>query len=175
MNDLPVVFALVLFARKAPKSAWNTDLHVRLVCYLLLRMQHIKTDTPWLRMATAPWQHLCLRLSLQVLHPLRPQSSSGSSGGASMSSCSPALDTAWDWGTCGVSRTSATGTEEVSSCKKRFLFSEASKSFQSTWCLRVCVCVSAVIWYTYLGRRPFRLRLWVCVAPQQPQALRSWS
>lgn len=34
-----------------------------------------------------------------------------------MSSCFPVSDTAWAWGTCGVSRTSVTGMEEVSPCK----------------------------------------------------------
>lgn len=47
-----------------------------------------------------------------VRHPLQP--SQGSSGVGSTSSCCPVLDTAWDWGTCGASRTSVTAMEEVS-------------------------------------------------------------
>lgn len=124
-------------------------------------------------MATTLQQHLCLSLTLRVQHPVRPQPSRGSSGGGSTSSCSPVSDTAWDWGTCGVSRTSVTGMEEVSSCNS---VSCSLKSQTACRALRVsCVYESGVIFYTCLGRRLSRPCLWVCVAPQQPQALRSRS
>lgn len=122
-------------------------------------------------MATTLRQHPCLSLSLPVLHPLRPQPSRESSGGGSMSSCSPALDTAWDWGTCGVSPTSVTGTEEVSSCKSVSCSLKSQKAYKALLCERVFV--SGVICYTYLGRRPSRPWLWVCctAAATGPQKL----
>lgn len=50
----------------------------------------------------------------RALHPLNPQPSRESSGAESTSSCSPVLDTVWDWGMCGGSRTFVTAMEEVS-------------------------------------------------------------
>lgn len=80
-------------------------------------------------MATALRQRLCPSHSLnaQVLYPLRPRLYRGSSGEASTSSCSPVSDTAWDWGTCGGSRTSVIVMEEVSSLQKCSLPCEVSK------------------------------------------------
>lgn len=92
-------------------------------------------------MATTLRQHLCLSLSLPDLHPLRPRLSRGSSGGGSMSSCSPVLDTAWDWGTCGVSPTSVTGTEEVSSCKNVSCSLKFQRAYKALVCEWVYVCV----------------------------------
>lgn len=70
-------------------------------------------------------------LNAQVLYPLQPRLYRGSSGEASTSSCSPVSDTAWDWGTCGGSRTSVIVMEEVSSLQECPLPSEVSK-FLST-------------------------------------------
>lgn len=66
-------------------------------------------------------------LNAQVLYPLRPRLYRGSSGEASTSSCSPVSDTAWDWGTCGGSRTSVIVMEEVSSLQECSLPSEVLK------------------------------------------------
>lgn len=82
------------------------------------RIQYIWTEIASLKMATTRQLHLCHSQSLnpdpQFLHSLQPRLSRGSSGEGSTSSCSPASDTVWDWGTCGGSPIFVTAMEEVS-------------------------------------------------------------
>lgn len=93
-------------------------------------------------MATTRQLHLHRSQSLnpnpRVLHLLRPRSSRGNSGEGSTSSCSPVLDTAWDWGMCGGSRTFVIEMEEVSSLQACSLPSEVSDALHAWVCVYVC-------------------------------------
>lgn len=66
------------------------------------------------KMVSTHQVHLHHSHSLNANYLLQHRLSRGSSGVESMSSCSPALDTAWDWETCGGSPTFVTAMAEVS-------------------------------------------------------------
>lgn len=158
MTCLPIVFAL--FVKKQPNHLSPLNPGFLLSFFCLSRMENIQTGMLSLRMATARQRRRSrsLRLNPRVLCPLQPRLSRGSSGEESTNSCSPASDTAWDWGTCGVSRTSAIVTEEVSMCKNVPCPLKSQK-------LTMPRCVSVMISHTYLGRRPsLALPLGVCCA-----------
>ncbi len=98
------------------------------------RIQFIRMGMLSLKMATTRHRlHLspCMNPSPRVLQPFQPRLSRGSSGEGSMSSCSPASDTAWDWGTCGGSLTFVIVMEEVSSLKACSLSSEISDALNA--------------------------------------------
>lgn len=160
MTCLLIVFAL--FVKKQPNhfSPLNPGFSFLLSFFFLSRMENTQTGMLSLRMAMTRQRRLSrsLRLNPRVLRPLQPRLSQGSSGEESTNSCSPASDTAWDWGTCGVSRTSAIVTEEVSMCKNVPCPLKSQK-------LTMQRCVSVMISHTYLGTRPsLALPLGVCYA-----------
>lgn len=88
-----------------------------------------------------------------------------------MSFCSPVLDTAWAWGTCGVFRTSATVMEEVSPCKSVSCFVKSQRAHRAL-VSELSERVSMVICCTNWGKRLTQSCLWVCAALQKPQAPR---
>lgn len=150
MTYLPIVFAL--FVKKQPNRSSPLSPGFTFLLsffFFLSRMENIQMGMPSLRMATARQRRLSrsLRLNPRILCPLQPRLSRGSSGEESTNSCFPASDTAWDWGTCGVSHTSAIVTEEVSMCKN-------VPCPLKSWKLTMPRCVSVMISHTYLGRRP---------------------
>lgn len=121
------------------------------------RIQYIWTGIRSLKMATARQLCLCLsrRLNARVLYPLRPRLCRGSSGEANTNFCSPVSDTAWDWGTCGGSRTSVIVMEEVSSLQECSLPSEVSKLLST----EAYVCIDML---HPLGQEALNLPLGVC-------------